>query len=146
MFSRWLVTLMFTQYLWTFLLDWHLAINFGFLEMVGLLFAHLVFLVSAEISYAVLLEQLVIIFLGKLFFPGRGWAHESRRACSTMQLKVFGGVQSSHSEANTSCMMLGLQDTHHVISSSSSSRQRKRWFSRTTSWSVLSLALWERQV
>lgn len=36
--------------------------------------------------------------------------------------------------------MLTLDD-HHVISSSSSSLQRKRWFSRSTSRSVLSLAL-----
>ena len=34
--------------------------------------SHLVFLVSAQVSYAVLFEQLVVILLGKFFFPGTG--------------------------------------------------------------------------
>lgn len=48
------------------------AACFGFVETARFLFPHLVFLVSAEVSYAVFLEQLVIIFFGQLFFPGRG--------------------------------------------------------------------------
>lgn len=33
---------------------------------------HLVFLVSTQVSYAVLFKQLVVILLGKFFFPGTG--------------------------------------------------------------------------
>lgn len=123
--------------------------------------AHLVVLVSAEVSYAVLLKQLVVILLGKFFFPLQdnivreeiqsrsfwnklivllGANYFSCKRLNMYNFYFFGTIWDQLNIKATLDEQLTLCD-HHVMSSSSSSFQRKRWFSRSTSRSVLSLAL-----